>query len=81
MKLLTVSLAACAVLAPLTFAADLIAEAPKKAAVESSKNFTFDGQVRFRAESFDGWNQKAYGDAASKTGDPDDTVLMRRRYL
>lgn len=91
MKKLTVSLAACAVLAPLSFAAEVPAEAPKPATVQSSKNWTFDGSLRWRLEQYDGYNAKSYGDdshpaassggGASTTttiGESDDTVLMQR---
>ena len=90
MKLLAISLAACAVLAPLSFAADVSVEAPKPATVESSKNWTFDGDLRWRLEQYNGYNAKSYGDASNpakstggadttKTiGESDDTVLMQR---
>lgn len=78
MKSIVLSLGACMLLAPLAFSADIAGEAPKKISAETAKNFTFDGQIRLRAESFDGWNQKAYGEASTKTGEPDDTLLMQR---
>lgn len=74
-------LLSCAAIAALTlqaFGADNV-EVPKAQSQNLiADNITIDGHVRFRAESFDGYNTKAYGDAESKTGDPDDTVLMQQ---
>lgn len=59
---LILSIAASAALSISSMAADVPAEAPKPATVESSKNWTFDGAIRMRLEQFNGWNVKAYGD-------------------
>lgn len=74
---LILSIAACAALSFPAFAAESTA-APKAVENSTARNWTVDGQARFRVEQFDGWNNKAYGEAASKTGDPDDTVLMQQ---
>lgn len=76
-KRVLVSIAACIALSVQTFAADVSA-APKKSENLISDNITIDGHIRYRLEQYDGWNQKAYGDAPTKQGDPNDLVLMQQ---
>lgn len=46
-----------------------------------AENFSVIGEIRERFEALDGMNKKAYGDAQSLIGDPDDRLLVSRIKL